>query len=247
MPLSPVEIPEYGTEFENIKNNYICNHFLHWNKNPLNYQLKYIPGDLMIERVVGQILEKAPTFCVVNCGGVGIGIYISIHTYQKLAGVNQTAQLLTHLHVREDLLQLFGFMEEQERDLFRKLINVSGIGPRMAITILSGMTIDELIQAISVEDFQMLTQIPGIGRKTAQRLVLELKEKVDLARVVGSVKMTPTLATRETQKKDEAILALTTLGYKNPEAKIAVEKILRQYSEDLALEEIVKLALREVK
>ena len=201
----------------------------------------------MIERVIGQIMEKSPTFCVVNCGGIGIGIFISIHTYQKLAEINQAVKLLTHLHVREDLLQLFGFTEEQERDLFRKLINVSGIGPRMAITILSGMTVDELVKAISIEDYQLLTQIPGIGKKTAQRMVLELKEKVDITRAIGAIKSTTTLLTKDMQKKDEAILALTTLGYKNPDAKIAVEKILRQYPEDLALEEVVKLALREVK
>ncbi|HHE65717.1 MAG TPA: Holliday junction branch migration protein RuvA, partial [Bacteroidetes bacterium] len=102
----------------------------------------------MIERIHGRLLQKSPTFCVIDCGGIGIGVFISINTFQSLGKENQPVDLLTHLHVREDALQLFGFRDEAEREIFKKLLGVSGIGPRLAITILSGITASELIQAV---------------------------------------------------------------------------------------------------
>lgn len=200
----------------------------------------------MIESVSGQILNKTPTFCVINCGGVGIGVFISINTFEKLDEGGEPTRLLTHLHVREDALQLYGFSEESERALFRKLISVSGIGPRLAITILSGIAVDELVGAIAGDDYRMLTKIPGVGKKTAQRIVLELKEKVELSQVQATQTVPASSFSKSKRKINEAILALNTLGYRTADARQAVERILRQNSEDLSLEEVIKLALKEI-
>ncbi len=200
----------------------------------------------MIERIHGRLLQKSPTFCVIDCGGIGIGVFISINTFQSLGKENQPVDLLTHLHVREDALQLFGFRDEAEREIFKKLLGVSGIGPRLAITILSGITASELIQAVASEDYQLLTKIPGVGKKTAQRIVLELKEKVALPTEFDISTVTQVFSSISNDKLNEAIMALSTLGYSITEARSAVHKVVKQQNGELALEEIIKLALREI-
>ncbi len=119
----------------------------------------------MIDSVRGLLFRKTPTYCVVNCSGIGIGIFISINTYQNMGEEGSDIFLLTYLHVREDALSLYGFAEESEREMFRKLISVSGIGPRLAMTILSGLSVTDLQRAISGEDVDQLTRVPGIGKK----------------------------------------------------------------------------------
>jgi Holliday junction DNA helicase RuvA len=199
----------------------------------------------MIERIVGKLLEKSPTFCVVDCGGIGIGVYISVNTYQQISDTMDSVCFLTHLHVREDLIQLFGFHEESERTLFRRLINIGGIGPKLAVTILSGISVNDFIDAIANEDYQMLTQISGIGKKTAQRIILELKEKIDISGEVDASTPRSISGSPERKKIDEAILALTTLGYKSNEARATIQKIMNKNSGELSLEQIIKLALKE--
>ncbi|MEJ2538010.1 MAG: Holliday junction branch migration protein RuvA, partial [Calditrichia bacterium] len=120
----------------------------------------------MIEQIQGKLIKKTPTFCVVDCHGVGLGVYISLITYESLNDKNEEIALLTYLHVREDALQLFGFITDEERNIFRMLMSISGIGPKLAITILSGLSVQELVEAIATEDFMQLTQIPGVGKKT---------------------------------------------------------------------------------
>lgn len=200
----------------------------------------------MIEQVSGQILQKSPTFCVVNCHGIGIGLFISINTYQKLADEGNSATMLTYLHVREDALQLYGFGDEEERRMFRQLIGVSGIGPRLALTILSGLTVRDLVQAIAVGDYQLLTKTPGVGKKTAQRVILELKEKVEIESEMEKMADFSGYSTPVRNTIDEAILAMTTLGYRQFDARRAVEKVLRKSPEGLPLEDLIKLALKEV-
>ncbi len=199
----------------------------------------------MIEQIRGDIIHKSPTFCVVDCHGIGIGLFISVNTYQKLGQEGSTAEMLTHLYVRDDALQLYGFGDAEEREMFRHLIGVSGIGPRLALSILSGMTVPQLIQAISLEDYQILTKIPGVGKKTAQRLILELKEKVKISEEIlpaASVITSPEVRDRVS----DALLALTTLGYKHGDARRAIDRVLQNTSSDLALDELIKLALQEL-
>lgn len=199
----------------------------------------------MIEQIRGVLLKKIPTFCVVNCQGIGIGLFISLNTFRYLGQQSEEIELLTHLHVREDALQLYGFAVEEERDLFRKLINISGIGPRLAMTMLSGLPVEEFKRALASEDVDLLTKVPGVGKKTAQRVVLELKEKIDVS---GEVVLTelPALTATEREKIEEALRALVTLGYKQYQAKASLEKVIKKHGRELSLEDTIKLALQEM-
>jgi holliday junction DNA helicase RuvA len=198
----------------------------------------------VIESVRGILLKKVPTFCVVNCSGIGIGIFISLNTYQHVGEEGSEIQLLTYLHVREDALLLYGFFEETERDMFRKLISISGIGPRLAMTILSGLSVMDLRQAIGSEDVDVLTKIPGIGKKTAQRVILELKEKISLS-VPLSYSATPGLSPQEKDKMNQALQALITLGYRPTDARNVLERALKKLGNQVSLQDLIKSALQE--
>jgi Holliday junction DNA helicase RuvA len=132
----------------------------------------------MIASLRGKLLEKQPNRAVIDCGGVGYAVMVPVSTFSHLGEVGEQVRLLIHTHVREDALSLYGFLGGREKDLFEKLIVISGIGPRLAITILSGLPTDELVDAIRAGDAQRLTRIPGVGRKTAERIALELREKI---------------------------------------------------------------------
>ena len=132
----------------------------------------------MIASLRGKLIEKSPNLVVIECGGVGYAVIIPVSTFSALSEVGEEVRLLIHTHVREDALSLFGFLGGREKDLFEKLITISGIGPRLAITILSGLPTEELLDAIRAGDAKRLTRIPGIGRKTGDRIALELREKI---------------------------------------------------------------------
>lgn len=198
----------------------------------------------MIDSVRGLLFKKTPTYCVINCAGIGVGIFISINTYQHLGDEGSEIFLLTYLHVREDVLSLYGFSEETERDMFRKLIAVSGIGPRLAMTMLSGLSVIDLQRAISSEDVDVLTRVPGIGKKTAQRVILELKEKIAF-KMPYTDSSFMALTPHERDKINEALLALVTLGYRQSEAKVAIERVLKKTGREISIENLIKLALQE--
>jgi len=200
----------------------------------------------MIEKITGRIIQKSPTFCVVDCGGVGLGLNISLNTFQKIKSVPQNSQvsLFTHLHVREDLLQLYGFSETEEKDFFRMLISISGIGPRLALTLLSGPTTKDIKNAISREDVAILTRVPGIGRKTAQRLILELKEKMATEKEVKGLPPVVTASDQLHEKINEAIQALVQLGYKQEDAHHALSNLADKISDEISVEQIIKMALK---
>ena len=197
----------------------------------------------MIEQIRGILIHKSPTFCVLDCHGIGLGLHISLNSFGRLGEPGQEALLLTHLIVRDDSLQLYGFADQEERELFRKLITVSGIGPRLAIAILSGLNPSDLVQAIANEDYQLLTHVPGVGKKTAQRVVLELKEKLVKTKEAA---VTQISSVQPSTLREEALLALVTLGYKHHEALKAINKVLSRVDGELPLEEIIKLALKEI-
>lgn len=175
----------------------------------------------MIAHLRGQILYKIPNYVVIDCGGVGYELAISVTTYTELGEVGAEARLHVHTHVREDALQLFGFYEVTEKRLFEKLLTISGIGPKLAITVLSGISAERLVGAIRGGDHATLTRIPGIGKKTAERVVLELKDKLDdlAGFVAGGVSATPSLGATA----DDVLSALVNLGYPRPIAQKAVE------------------------
>jgi Holliday junction DNA helicase RuvA len=171
----------------------------------------------MIAHLRGKLLAKHPNQAIVETGGVGYNVTISVPTFSDLPGLGGEVALHIHTHVREDLLALYGFLRPAEKQLFEKLITVSGIGPKLAITILSGMAADEVVGAIRGNDVARLTRIPGIGKKTAERMVLELRDKLPAAGT-GEVTAVPTLSAIE----EDVLSALMNLGYQKPAAEKAV-------------------------
>ncbi|RMF56725.1 MAG: Holliday junction branch migration protein RuvA [Calditrichaeota bacterium] len=202
----------------------------------------------MIERISGRVIEKNPTFCIIENSGLGIGVFISLNTFQKIEqhSSQENVTLYTYLHVREDALQLYGFGDEAEKRMFQLLISISGVGPRLAIAILSGSTPAELEAAIAREDVGMLTRIPGVGKKTAQRLILELKEKIQEQTQIDQITSAVSVPAAHQTKVTEAVLALVALGYKQPDAQKAINKAVARLGADASLEVLIKEALKEV-
>jgi len=174
----------------------------------------------VIAHIRGKLLYKIPNYVVIDCGGVGYELNISVSTYTELRDVGAEAVLHVHTHVREDALQLYGFFEVTEKLLFEKLLTISGIGPKLAITVLSGISAERLVGAIRGGDHATLTKIPGIGKKTAERVVLELKDKLDgLAGGAPGVEAPVSLGA----VADDVLSALVNLGYARAVAQKAVE------------------------
>lgn len=171
----------------------------------------------MIAHLRGRILSKTPQSAVVEAAGVGYEVFISIPTFTALPAEGQEVSLLIHTHVREDTLALFGFMTAPEKRLFEKLLGISGIGPKLAVTVLSGLPPERLIAAIHAQDHATLTRIPGVGKKTAERIVLELKDKLqDLAPPPGTAGVATPVA-------EDVLSALVNLGYPRAIAQKGLE------------------------
>lgn len=174
----------------------------------------------MIAHLRGKLLAKHPNQAIVEAGGVGYDVTISVPTFSDLPAVGGDVALHIHTHVREDMLALYGFLRSAEKTLFEKLITVSGIGPKLAITILSGMAADEMVNAIRGNDIARLTRIPGIGKKTAERMVLELRDKLPPEKA-GEIATAPTLSAVE----EDVLSALMNLGYQRASAEKALAAI----------------------
>lgn len=194
----------------------------------------------MIAQLRGRILHKGPGEVVLDVGGVGYRVAIPVSTFYRLADVGSEARLLTHTHVREDALALYGFLTSEEQELFELLIDVAGVGPRLAVNILSGIEAPELVQALRASDVARLTRIPGVGKKTAERLVVELKEKAQ--RLAAGVAATSGAAPATTLKED-LVSALANLGYSRPEAEKGVERVLA-HDAGGRFEDLLRRALR---
>jgi Holliday junction DNA helicase RuvA len=196
----------------------------------------------MIGSLRGRLRRKGPEDILVEAGGVGYRLAIPLSTFYALGEEGEEVELEVHTHVREDALQLFGFLSREEREIFERLIRVSGIGPRLAVAILSGMPPEELVGAIRGRQVARLVSIPGVGRKTAERLVLELQEKLaDL----GGGDAAPGPAPRaDREGAEEAVSALMNLGYREREARRAVEAAAEDDS--LPLEGLLRESLRRL-
>jgi holliday junction DNA helicase RuvA len=179
----------------------------------------------MIAHLRGRLLSKTPNQAILECAGVGYEVTISVTTFSALPAEGVEAALHIHTHVREDQIALFGFSETQEKRLFEKLLTISGIGPKLAITVLSGIDAGRLITAIRSGDHATLTRIPGIGKKTAERVVLELKDKLDDMAVAIPIS---TGATHHGPAADDALSALVNLGYARPVAQKAIETAIEK-------------------
>ena len=187
----------------------------------------------MIGFLTGKIISSKPTQILLDVNGVGYTVNISINTFEKISE-KKTVSLFIHTSVKEDSITLFGFFTQSEKEMFELLISISGIGPKLGLSILSGIVVDDLKFAISNGNVSRLIAIPGIGRKTAERVVLELRNKVDAIKAEGSIK--------EISAKDEAISALTTLGYQRQIADKAVRDLLAE-NQNYSLEELIRKAL----
>lgn len=197
----------------------------------------------MITFLDGIVEDKQPTHVVMNVGGVGYEVVIPLSSYDRLPGVKETCRILTYDHIREDAHQLFGFMTEGERRMFILLMTVSGIGPKLALTTLSGMTVRELKVAIAGRDIKRLSSISGIGKKTAERMVVELRDKLGAGEVLEAATGTQPLSESDVKMRD-AILALISLGYKRTEAQDLVTRVVNDPgAEPGTVEEIVRKAL----
>jgi len=174
----------------------------------------------MIAHLRGKLLEKHPNQAVVETAGVGYDVTISIPTFSELTSVGSEVSLHIHTHVREDQLALYGFGRPEEKQLFEKLITVSGIGPKLGITILSGMPADDMVRAIRVNDIARLTRIPGIGKKTAERMVLELRDKLP-PQGADQVREVPSLSATQ----EDVLSALVNLGYQRASAEKALSSV----------------------
>jgi Holliday junction DNA helicase RuvA len=185
----------------------------------------------MIAHLRGRLLTKAPNQVVVECGGVGYDVSISVTTFTELPAESAEVALHVYTNVREDQIALFGFSDRQEKRLFERLIGVSGIGPKLAITVLSGISSERLVGAIRGNDLGMLTKVPGIGKKTAERVVLELKDKLDDLAVVFVAGTTGAAAVHFGAAGEDALSALVNLGYARPAAQKALQGVLEKHPE----------------
>ncbi len=193
----------------------------------------------MITHIKGRLVEKNPTDVVIDCGGVGYILHISLHTF-SLIPEGESLQLYTHLQVKEDSHTLFGFVEKSEREIFRLLISVSGIGASTARTMLSSLHPNQIKEAIATNDVATIQSIKGIGAKTAQRVIIDLKDKILKVYNIDEVSVS-----QSNTNKDEALSALETLGFNRKLAEKAIDRVLKQTPKE-TVENIIKQALKNL-
>lgn len=193
----------------------------------------------MITHIRGRLVEKSPTAVVIDCGGVGYFIHISLHTFSQLTN-NEPIKLLTHLQVKEDSHQLYGFSTTMEREIFRLLISVSGIGTNTARTMLSSLTPKQIREGIAAEDVALIQSVKGIGLKTAQRVIIDLKDKI-----LKIYDIDESLHVSNNTNKEEALSALEVLGFTKKQSERVVVKIMST-APDASVERIIKEALKNL-
>jgi Holliday junction DNA helicase RuvA len=195
----------------------------------------------MIAQIRGQLIQKSPGSVIVEANGVGYQVSVSLNTFYDLPDVEQSVRVYTYTHVREDVLQLYGFSTLLEKEIFQVLISVSGIGPKLALNILSGISAALLIRSLAAGDLNRLLAIPGVGRKTAERMILDLQEKAQ--KLESRVSIPSKAPLPKDEMAEDIISALVNLGYKKNQAEGAAEIILQQRPE-IKLEEALKESLK---
>jgi Holliday junction DNA helicase RuvA len=193
----------------------------------------------VIARLTGTLEEKTPDQLIVNVNGVGYQVFVSLQTFYRLPALHESVSLQIHTHLREDALLLYGFLEEKEKASFLLLRGVTGIGPRLALNILSGIPVDELENALRASDVTRLVAVPGVGKKTAERLVVELREKV------GAFDNGQSIAGGQPPVSTEATSALVNLGYRQAEAEKAVRVALQRGATSIA--DLIRESLRSLR
>jgi len=196
----------------------------------------------MIAHLRGEILRKSPQEVVVDVAGVGYRVLIPVSTFYKLGPEGDSVRLLVHTHVREDALSLFGFASRGEQALFERLIGVAGVGPKLAVNILSGIEAGELAEALRASDVARLTRIPGVGKKTAERICLELRDKLVIASAPTAAPAVPSRLSVD----DDVQSALVNLGYRPKDAELAVEKARQELGGEAEFSAVLRRALRQL-
>jgi holliday junction DNA helicase RuvA len=194
----------------------------------------------MISLIEGTLEEKSPTRVVLLCGGVGYELSIPLSSYDRLPDPGAVCRLRTVHHVREDAQQLFGFATEEERVMFQRLLGISGIGPKLALSALSSLSVRELTSAVVEGDIKRLSSISGIGKKVAERIVVELRDRIPEAEALAA---TGGGEAAGDERLRDAVLALISLGYKQADARAMLEKILTRIEPSLSVEDVVRMAL----
>ncbi|OGT45480.1 MAG: Holliday junction DNA helicase RuvA [Gammaproteobacteria bacterium RIFCSPHIGHO2_12_FULL_38_11] len=198
----------------------------------------------MITHLIGKLTDKKPPLLTIDVNGVGYEIHAPMSTFYQLPEVGNNLTLLTHLVIREDAHLLFGFSQEQERKLFRALIKVNGVGPKLALTILSGMETEHFVQCIQSQNANSLTNIPGVGKKTAERLMIEMRDALaHWGLNINAESISQTDLLNPNQVMQDAISVLTALGYKPSDAKNAISKV---HHPDHNNEQLIRLALQQM-
>jgi Holliday junction DNA helicase RuvA len=204
-----------------------------------------VPGIGMIALLRGNLIEKRPSRLIVDAGGVGYDVQVPLSTFYVVGDPGATVTLRVHTHVREDVIALYGFATTLEQELFERLIAISGIGPKLALAVLSGIEPADLIKAIRLQDVARLTAIPGIGKKTAERIGLELKDRLPAA--LQAAGQEPTRVRPEDQLRDDLLSALMNLGYQRPVAEKAIDRTVDNAANvpfDQALRDVLRALMR---
>lgn len=198
----------------------------------------------MIGRLRGTLAEKQPPHLIVDVGGIGYELEVPMTTLYRLPAVGEPLTLHTHLVVREDAHLLYGFSSKRERELFRELIRLNGVGPKLALALMSALEVDELVRCVQAEDTSVLTKVPGVGKKTAERLLVELKDRFKVWESMPSIAplvVEPARAAAVSSAQSDAVSALVALGFKPAEASRAVSLV---DEDDLSSEELIRRALK---
>ncbi|HHP0399798.1 TPA: Holliday junction branch migration protein RuvA [Pseudomonas aeruginosa] len=198
----------------------------------------------MIGRLRGTLAEKQPPHLILDVNGVGYEVEVPMTTLYRLPSVGEPVTLHTHLVVREDAHLLYGFAEKRERELFRELIRLNGVGPKLALALMSGLEVDELVRCVQAQDTSTLVKIPGVGKKTAERLLVELKDRFkawENMSTIAPLVMEPRASATVSSAEADAVSALIALGFKPQEASRAVAAVP---GEDLSSEEMIRQALK---
>ena len=199
----------------------------------------------MIAALTGRLASKSPSQITLDVQGVGYEVFIPLSTFYSLPDINESASLRIHTHLREDAIQLFGFLTVTEKDAFILLTGISGIGPKLALSVLSTLSVTDLVSAIQAGDMEKLATVPGIGKKSAGRIVLELKDKVErlqaMPAAVASVTGDPS-----SRLHDDALSALVNLGYRAQEAKDIIKRITQSQSSPMPLKDLIRETLKEL-
>jgi Holliday junction DNA helicase RuvA len=197
----------------------------------------------MIAYLKGKLVYKDPTFVIIDISGVGYQVKISLQTFSKIKSEEQV-MLLTYLHIKEDAHTLYGFKEESEKRLFLHLISISGVGPNTGIMILSSLSSEELETAIIQEDFKTIQNVKGVGAKTAQRIILELKDKIRKDTVLDTAQTQVGFVKNGNKLREEALQALITLGFPKVAAEKNIAAVLKKTGSEISLEELIKASLK---